>query len=308
MRQIFTIGESLYDIIFKGGRPHEGKPGGAMLNSSVSLGRAGLPVSFISEYADDETGNLIDAFLVDNGVGNKFIRRYSDGKTALAIAVLNEKNDASYTFYKDYPEHRLQMEFPRVQTDDIVLFGSIYAITKEIRARLVQFISTSAKNGAIVIYDPNFRTAHAPGLAQLKPLILENMQMSAIVRGSDEDFRNIFQAESPDSAWSVVGNYSPCLVYTASADAVYVRTAGFSGMFPVRKITPVSTIGAGDNFNAGMIAAIYRAGIKKDELEMMGEEAWRSVITAGMDFATDVCMSYENYISRELAGKYRGGT
>jgi fructokinase len=200
------------------------------------------------------------------------------------------------------------MEFPRVQADDIVLFGSIYAITKEIRARLVQFISTSAKNGAIVIYDPNFRTAHAPGLARLKPLILENMQMSAIVRGSDEDFRNIFQAESPDSAWSVVGNYSPCLVYTASADAVYVRTAGFSGMFPVRKITPVSTIGAGDNFNAGMIAAIYRAGIKKDELEMMGEEVWHSVITAGMDFATDVCMSYENYISRELAGKYRGGT
>ncbi|NLA48318.1 MAG: carbohydrate kinase, partial [Bacteroidales bacterium] len=174
-------------------------------------------------------------------------------------------------------------------------------------ARVVQFISSSAENGGIVIYDPNFRTAHASELDQLKPLIIENMQMSAIVRGSDEDFRNIFRTESPDSTWDVVRNYTPCMVYTASSDAVFVRTSGFSGKFPVRKITPVSTIGAGDNFNAGMIAAIYRKGIKKNELEKMGGDMWHSIVTAGVDFATDVCMSYDNYISREFAGKYIAG-
>lgn len=38
MRQIYAIGETLYDIIFKDGQPQAGKPGGAMLNSTVSLG------------------------------------------------------------------------------------------------------------------------------------------------------------------------------------------------------------------------------------------------------------------------------
>ncbi len=47
MRKIYGIGETVFDIIFKNGQPQAAKPGGAMLNSSVSLGRIGLPVSFI---------------------------------------------------------------------------------------------------------------------------------------------------------------------------------------------------------------------------------------------------------------------
>ena len=307
MRQVYAIGETLYDIIFKNGQPQAGKPGGAMLNSTVSLGRIGLPVSLISEYAGDDIGNLIDKFLQDNGVRTAYVDHFKDGKTALAIAVLNEKNDANYTFYKNYPARRLEMEFPSVNPDDIILCGSIYAITKEIRLRFVQFIKSSAENGGIVIYDPNFRSAHASELEEVKPLIIENMQMAAIIRGSDEDFKNIFKAGSPDSAWDIVRNYSDCMVYTASADAVYVRTSGFSGKFPVRKITPVSTIGAGDNFNAGMIAAIYKNSIRRQELAEMGEERWSSIVSAGVGFATDVCMSYENYISGEFAAKYLSG-
>jgi fructokinase len=95
------------------------------------------------------------------------------------------------------------------------------------------------------------------------------------------------------------------MVYTASSDGVYVRTPSFSGQFPVKKIVPVSTIGAGDNFNAGMIAAIYNNGITRDELEKMGEEKWENVVSTGVGFASDVCMSYENYISDEFANKFR---
>lgn len=304
MRNIYAIGETLYDIIFKDGQPQAGKPGGAMLNSTVSLGRIGLPVSLISEYADDDIGMIIDRFLQGNGVGTSYIDHYKDGKTALAIAVLNEKNDAHYTFYKNYPERRLEMEFPSVGKDDIILCGSIYAITNEIRSKFVQFISQAKENGGIIIYDPNFRSAHASELDELKPLILENMKMAGIIRGSDEDFKNIFRAGSPDSAWEVVRKYCNCMVYTASSDGVYVTTPSFSGKFPVKKITPVSTIGAGDNFNAGMIAAIYTNGITKEELEVMGEEKWSRIISAGVSFATDVCLSYENYISADFAEKF----
>jgi len=304
MRQIYAIGETLYDIIFKNGQPQAGKPGGAMLNSTVSLGRIGLPVALISEYAGDDIGNLIDAFLKENGVSTSFADRYTDGKTALAIAMLNEHNDASYTFYKNYPERRLEMIFPSINPGDIILCGSIYAITHEIRSRFVQFIKRSAENRGMVIYDPNFRNAHAPELDQLKPLIIENMQMASIIRGSDEDFKNIFDAGSPDSAWEIVRNYSDCMVYTASSEGVYVRTPSFTGRFPVKKITPVSTIGAGDNFNAGMIAAIYKNGIRKNDLDKMGEEKWSSIVSTGVDFATDVCLSYENYISADFADKF----
>ena len=86
------------------------------------------------------------------------------------------------------------MEFPVIRKDDIILCGSIYAITREIRQKFVSFVKGAAANGAIVLYDPNFRKAHASELDELRPLIIENIQMASIIRGSDEDFQNIFGA------------------------------------------------------------------------------------------------------------------
>jgi len=301
MRRIYGIGETVLDIIFKDGQPQAAKAGGSVLNSVVSMGRMGLPVSFISEYGLDNVGELIDEFLKDNGVNSSSVHRFRDGSTSLALAFLNEKSDASYTFYKDFPAERLDIIFPEINKDDIVQCGSFYAIWPEIREKFKRFIQSAKENGALVLYDPNFRKTHISELDKLKPLIIENMKMTTLLRGSDEDFYNIFGTGTADEAWEVANKYCRCLVYTANVEGVYVRTSSYSGKFPVRKITPVSTIGAGDNFNAGMLTSIYRNKISGDQLHLIGEKEWSQIITSAVDFATHVCMSYENYISDEFA-------
>ncbi len=306
MRKIFAIGETVYDVIFKNGQPQAAKPGGAMLNSCVSLGRIGLPVYFMSEYADDNIGSLINGFLSGNGVDTSNVYHYRDGNTKLAMAFLDEKNNASYVFYEKYPAKRLDIDLPAIGPGDLLLCGSIYAITGAIRGKFLDMIDKAVGNGAIVIYDPNFRSSHRHELEKLKPLIIENMKMAGIVRGSDEDFRNIFGTGTPDEAWDVVSNYCDCLVYTASEEGVFVRTNGFKGEFPVKKITPVSTIGAGDNFNAGMMVALYINQIQRSRIGTMGKDIWSGIISMGVDFATEVCMSYENYISVEFASGIKG--
>ena len=95
------------------------------------------------------------------------------------------------------------------------------------------------------------------------------------------------------------------MVYTANSEGVYVRTVSYAGKFAVKDIKPVSTIGAGDNFNAGMMAAIYLNKISVDQLDKMGEKEWSKVISMGVEFATNVCLSYENYISLEFAKKLK---
>lgn len=301
MRKIYGVGETVLDIIFKGGQPQAAKAGGSVLNSVVSMGRMGLPVSFISEYGMDDVGELIDNFLNENGVNTSSVHRFEDGSTSLALAFLNEKNDAHYTFYKDFPGKRLDIDFPHLQKEDILQFGSFYAIWPEIRTKIKKFVQSSHDNGALVLYDPNFRKSHLSELGSLKPLIVENMRMSSLIRGSDEDFVNIFRVNSADEAWEVVRNYTSCLVYTANTEGVYVRTNSFSGKFPVKSITPVSTIGAGDNFNAGILTSIYRNNITRDQLATIGSNEWRKIIETAVDFATHVCLSYENYISPEFA-------
>ncbi len=303
MRKIYGIGETVLDIIFKNGQPQAAKAGGSVLNSVVSMGRIGLPVSFISEYGADDVGGLIDDFLRKNGVDTSSVHRYTDGSTALALAFLNERNDAHYTFYKDYPGKRLDIVFPTIDADDIVQCGSFYAIWPEIREKFRTFVGSAYKKGAMILYDPNFRKTHISELGQLKPLIIENMKSASMVRGSDEDFRNIFGAQTPDEAWEEVKTCCNCLIYTANSDGVFVRTPGFSGKFPVQRITPVSTIGAGDNFNAGIISSIYSRKINRNMLEKAGEDDWSFIIGNAVAFATHVCMSYENYISEEFAAE-----
>jgi fructokinase len=304
MRKIYAIGESLLDIIFRNGQPQAANAGGSMLNSVVSMGRLSLPVSFISEYGCDDVGDLIDNFLKKNGVDTSGVHRYHDGNTALALAFLDEKNDAHYSFYKNYPAKQLDVVFPELNKEDIVLCGSSYALSLEIRDKFKSLIQFADEKEVTILYDPNFRKSHLNDLESLKPLVIENMQMATIVRGSDEDFRNIFGAENPEEAWETVRKYCDCIVYTSNSDGVYVRTSSFSAKFPVKEIKPLSTIGAGDGFNAGMIASLHRDNILRSDIAKMGKNEWEKVINMAVESATNVCMSYDNYIDLAFASRY----
>lgn len=305
MRKIYTIGETVLDILIKGNQPIAARAGGACLNTAVSLGRLGLPVNFIGEYGLDEVGNFIDRFLLDNNVSTEYVYRYFDGKSALALAFLNENNDANYDFYKIYPKKRLQIHFPEVQADDIVLFGSFYAITPEVRCIFIEFIKNANKKKAIVMYDPNFRKQHLHELPVLKPLILENISYSSILRGSNEDFSFIFGAHNVDDAYNLLKDQVPIMLYTASTKGVFLRTPKLSERFEVKKITPESTIGAGDSFNAGIVYSLIKNKIGYKGLANTGVQEWEQIITTAIDFATHVCMYYDNYISVEFAEKYK---
>ena len=305
MRKIYCIGETVYDIIFKNSVPVAAKAGGSMLNACVSMGRTGLPAYFISEYGKDQIGNEIENFLVSCNVHTPYVYRFFDGKTSIAIAFLNEKNDASYTFYKQLPEKRLALEFPEINENDIILTGSFYAINIEIRPQITHILSKAKEAGAIIYYDPNFRKAHFHELELLKPMILENMAFADIVRGSNEDFEMIFGAKNLDDAYSHVSPYCETLIYTDASKSVSYKNKEINASIHAKVIQPVSTIGAGDNFNAGLIYGLFQENINKNQLEHLKVSQWQRIMQYGVDFASEVCMSYDNYISEDFAKSYK---
>ena len=304
MRKIYAIGETVFDIIFKDSKPVEAKAGGSMLNAAVSLGRLGVPVSMITEYSNDNVGNSIDIFLKENGVNTDFVSRFDDGRTPLALAFLDNDKNAKYSFYKLYPKDRLLNGFPEVKKDDIVLFGSLYAIAKEIKDKIFEFITYAKRNNAIIIYDPNYRTTNMLALEEIKPFILESIAIADIVKGSDEDFKHIFGCDNSEKTYDFIKqNNCKNLVYTANKNGVSLHTEKFSMKYDVPKINPISTIAAGDSFNAGLIYAILKNKISNSEINSINTDVWNDIILTAISFATDVCMSYENYISKEFAKK-----
>ncbi len=301
MRKIFTIGETVYDIVFRDTKPVTAIPGGAMLNSSVSLGRLNLPVTYITEVGKDEIGDIIFEFLKTNNVETDFVNRFEDGKTALSLAFLDESDNASYSFYKEYPGKRLSAGVPMTAKDDIVLFGSFFALAKEVRNPLMSFIREASRNNSILIYDPNYRKPHGNEFPGLNEYIGENISFANIVRGSDEDFRFICGVQNADEAFDFVKqNGCSFLIYTVGSDNVEFRSKKYSFSVPVPKVKVVSTIGAGDNFNAGLIYSLYKENIGIEDLDVIDAEMWKSIVRIGIAFGSNVCGSYKNYISIEF--------
>jgi len=301
MRKVYAIGESLIDIIFSNGEVKAAKAGGSMLNSSVSLGRAGVEVNFLSEFGLDNGGEFISDFLKKNNVQTGFIHQYTEGKTPMALAFLNEKGDASYDFYKIYPKNRLQIELPPFKPGDIFLFGSFFGIDPAIREPLMKIVHEAHRRGVLIVYDPNFRKPHAHELPRLRPLILENMALSGIVKGSNEDMEIIFGQNDPQKLRQINELKDKTLIITRGAEGAVVDTPGYNSFFPARKIEVVSTIGAGDNFNAGLIYGLINQEVSPANISKLAGTQWEKIISFAMGFASNVCMSYENYISPEFA-------
>ena len=63
----------------------------------------------------------------------------------------------------------------------------------------------------------------------------------------------------------------------------------------------MSTVGAGDNFNAGVIYGLLKEGIRYDTLYELDEARWDRVVNYGIAFAAESCRSLNNSVSREFA-------
>ena len=301
--RIFAIGETVYDIIFKDGKPVSSTPGGSMLNTAVSLGRLGLDVYFISEFGNDLIGRLVDDFLIANGVKTDYVYRIDDYQSSLALAFLDENNNAEYSFYKHPPPKRLDIDFPELTSADIILYGSFYGINPCIYARLQHFLEEARKKDALVIYDPNFRKAHLSGMDIYRPIIMKNFAHADIVKGSDEDFKHIFGVQTAEESWKSLGEICDILIYTANKNDVELLMTDIHDSFRVPSLTPVSTIGAGDTFNAGLISGLIRHSVGKSNLKRLTETKRADIVERAIHFAQHVCMSYDNYISLNFAKK-----
>lgn len=305
MRKVFGIGETIYDILFRQGQPVAAVPGGSVFNGLISLGRTGLDCTFITEIGADLVGQNILGFMKQNGINTDYVSCYQGKKTAISLAFLDDNNDAHYSFYKDYPNNRLDFEMPLIKKNDIVAFGAYFALNPVLKDKVRPFLNYAKQQGAILYYDLNFRDNHKHEVEELQDIFKENYAIADIVRGSHEDFINLYGHDDCHRIYDEISKYCPRFICTRGKDGVLVIDHGKEYNFSSRPIVPVSTIGAGDNFNAGILYGLFKGNILRDNLDSLSKEDWSRLIGYGIEFGSEACMSTSNYVSVDFAQKYK---
>jgi fructokinase len=295
--KVIGIGETVLDIIFHNNHPQRAVPGGSTFNAMISLSRCGIPALFISELGNDPVGRFIRSFMETNRLSTDFIDFFDDGQTPVAFAFLDEKRNAAYTFYKDFPPTRLNISFPEVNENDIVMFGSYFAVNPVLRNKVRELLQHARSQQAILYYDINFRKAHAGERQTLLPDFIENFELATIVRCSDEDLETLFPQQNPAEIYErYFLPVKKVLIITRGEKNIELKTPSWEKIYPVKAITPVSTIGAGDNFNAGLVYGMLKNNIPTASLGSLPEKQWNQLMDWAQRFATKVCLSPDNYV------------
>ncbi len=305
--RFFAFGEALIDIIVQADGKTFSSPGGSLLNVAVSMARAGAAVELISDFGLDEPGKRLHSFLESEGVGVSYLNRFTNGQTPLAYAALDADAKASYTFYKRYPETRFtEAKLPHFTPGDCFVFGSFSSVQEPLQPVLEKLLKQAQSSDSFIFFDPNIRQHKLSREDKAMNYLRRNIGMADLVRGSDEDFEAMLGTSDIEKVKNTleISDKVP-LIITRGASVVECLHLQKRSDFAVPILKNlVSTIGAGDAFDAGLLCFLDVQRMSKNELRTMHPDMLGMMIATAVSFATDVCQSPENFISKTMATNF----
>lgn len=250
-----VIGEALVDLIRRPDAPERASVGGSPLNVAVGLSRLDVPVALRTAVGDDDLGGLIQDHLHANAVAlvdGSVTRR----RTSTAVAAIGDDGSASYDFDITWALD--------ASVDDPVMLvhtGSIAAVL-EPGASAVATALRELRSTATISYDPNVRPQLMGDPATALSRIEDHVRAADVVKASNEDLAWLFPHSRADDVarrWLALG---PAVVVVTHGDlGAHAVSAKAEARIPAPAVEVVDTIGAGDSFMSGLLAALHDAGL-----------------------------------------------
>ena len=288
---IVCCGEALIDFLPREGGTYQPLNGGSIFNTAIALGRLGVATGFFSGLSTDFFGDSLKQGLKASGVDLKYVKIW-DRPTTLAF-VKFDGGHARYSFFDDNSASRMlvKKDLPKLAAKVTALhFGSISLIPEPGGATLEVLMKRETKTRVISL-DPNIRPSlikdRRSHLARLNRLIA----MCDILKISDEDVKWMTGKTDLTGAarkWLKAG--AKIVAITKGGEGVEAFTKRFAISLPAVKVKLADTVGAGDTFTAGLLAALTRQKrLAKPELAAIGEEALREALSFAAQAAAITC-------------------
>jgi fructokinase len=284
MTRGLVIGESLIDIVDRGGQTDDEHVGGSPLNVAVGLSRLGREVDFLTRIGDDPRGQRIAEYV--NAAGVRLVSGSQvAGQTATARLTVGEDGSADYMFDLDWQLSGTPMVTPPLFAHT----GSIAAVQEPGCLAVAALVDTYHVS-ATITFDPNVRPSLIVDRDLARQRIEHLVERSDIVKVSEEDLRWIDPDRPPERIAQTWLSLGPAIVAVTMGDrgAVAVCAAGVARV-AARPVQVVDTVGAGDAFMVGLIDALWGRGLlgaqRRAELAGIDLDALTAALEAAGDAA-----------------------
>jgi fructokinase len=288
---ILCCGEALIDMLPRESTAREPAfapyAGGAVFNTAIALGRLGVPAGFFSGLSSDFFGTQLREVLAASNVDVSYAH-ISDRPTTLAFVRL-VNGQASYAFYDENTAGRMLTEYdlPKL-SDDVtaMLFGAI-SLIPEPCGSAYEALMRREHGQRVTMLDPNIRSGFIADKQKHLERVRRMMRMADIVKLSDEDlawFGEEGELERTVANWLDEGPKLIIVTHGSRGAAAYTRHVSVS--VDAETVTVVDTVGAGDTFNAGVLASLHEDDVlAKPALSTLTEAHIRAALTLGVKAA-----------------------
>lgn len=285
---ILCCGEALIDMLPRQATTGEAAfaphAGGAVFNTAIALGRLGAPAGFFSGIAEDFMGQILADTLVASKVDTTYIRRAARPSTLAFVQLLD--GQARYAFYDVGTAGRMLSEADLPDLSDSVstlFFGGISLVGDPCGATYEALMLREAARRVTMI-DPNIRPGFITDEGTYRARLSRMIAAADIVKLSDEDLHWLEgPGEIEPLARKILDRGPKLVLITEGAAGAHGFTADLSVFCPARKVTVADTVGAGDTFNAGALAALDRDGVlTKAALGALSADRLRAALDLGI--------------------------
>ena len=267
--------------------------GGSPFNVAVGLRRLGIEAGLFGGLSTDFLGRRLLQVLKDEGVSEQFLVEFAAPTTVSMVAV-GADGSPQYSFRGEGCADR-QLTRAHLPTlgDEVrgLHVGSFSLVVQPIGDTLRALVQRESGKRLISL-DPNVRLNPQPDIQLWRERVAELVKYADLIKVSDEDLHLLYPDQSPESVLEGWLQHRCQLVFLTrggNGASVFSRQHGHWSQ-PAVKVVMADTVGAGDTFQAALIAWLTEQQLDSVEgLQQLSREQIDSMLGFAIRAAALTC-------------------
>jgi fructokinase/2-dehydro-3-deoxygluconokinase len=272
-KPVLVIGDVCVDLVVKapqksGNDRQQPQPelhgGGTAGNTAVALARLGLPTGFIGMVGDDGYGRFARDGLEAEGIDVSQVLASREAYTALALALIDPQGERTLLGWPRRGAAHTKLAADQIEPSLVAAAAWVHTtgmcmVEPPVRDALLRAMELAQAAHVPVSFDLNLRLGFEEGRFPEPFLesIWQAISLADYVLGSAADeIHYLAPADSVEASIRRLADGRRTVIARLGAEGVMAISAGGALVtVPAFPVEVVDTIGAGDAFNAGFVAA-----------------------------------------------------